>query len=242
MSPPKDPEKRKIYCENAIKRSKKLWEDAELVKKMCAGMSEGWRIKKEQRPEEMKELRKIMSDSAKKRCLDSKNNNDANKRSILWTLQEEKYLLENYIQNTPSLTIQSVLNRHSYGSIKDKARRMGLKGRKKYRNNAKFYTSPIDGKIYSIQFSHAGYLKTIIDGKECKIHRIEMEKLLGRKLKPYEGVHHKNGIKTDNSPENLMLFDQSKRHAHIDTDRAESAEQFIKEKGLWDEFVRRSKT
>ena len=34
MSPPKDPEKRKIYCENARKRSKKLWEDAELEKKM----------------------------------------------------------------------------------------------------------------------------------------------------------------------------------------------------------------
>lgn len=51
-----------------------------------------------------------------------------------------------------------------------------------------------------------GYRILSVSGKQIPEHRAVMESLLGRPLEAFETVHHKNGIRHDNSPSNLELW------------------------------------
>lgn len=71
-----------------------------------------------------------------------------------------------------------------------------------YKRGAEHPSYKPDGWRYT---NSLGYV--IVGGRENRVleHRLVMERMLGRPLTRHETVHHINGIRSDNRPENLQL-------------------------------------
>jgi hypothetical protein len=58
-------------------------------------------------------------------------------------------------------------------------------------------------------------------------HRVIMERLLGRPLSRSENVHHKNGVRNDNRPENLELWSTAQPCGQHVSDKLEHAREIL---------------
>lgn len=62
------------------------------------------------------------------------------------------------------------------------------------------------GYVYIYMPEHPSVVGKGVHQRYVREHRLVMEKMLGRYLYQWEVVHHKNGVKNDNRPENLELW------------------------------------
>lgn len=62
------------------------------------------------------------------------------------------------------------------------------------------------GKVYVNPAGYPYVKHPRLKGRFIAQHRLVMEEMLGRELVKGENVHHRNGVKTDNRPENLELW------------------------------------
>lgn len=91
------------------------------------------------------------------------------------------------------------------------------------------------GREWNVNRVSGGYVgcDTRVDGVKIKslFHRVIMQDVLGRDLLPGENVHHKNGDRSDNRPQNLELWSSSQPSGQRISDKIDWALEIIQTYG-----------
>lgn len=90
----------------------------------------------------------------------------------------------------------------------------GTKCRLTYLNSLPRKAKPVELRVRAL--TNKGYLRISNPlGSAVMEHRYVMEQKLGRKLTNAERVHHLNGVRTDNRPENLVVCATHAEHLRV---------------------------
>lgn len=136
-----------------------------------------------------------------------------------WNKEEDDFLINNYL-NMTTKEIACILNRPEYGV---KARKNKLKLNNKYKaiNNSRIYKFK-DKDSYDLFYEkNTNTLRAY--------HRVVYENYYNVKLNKKEKIHHIDGNKKNNNPENLLRCADTKSHRKIHAQLEKIAYQLIQE-------------
>lgn len=109
---------------------------------------------------------------------------------MVWTKEAEQFLRDNYINRGMNYCVEQL--GATPAAIRHKASKLQLKRRGK-------------GRQPRVIGLRDGYLAISSYNRREAIRRLALEEKLGRKLQPWEIVHHKDGNKKNNDPNNLEI-------------------------------------
>ena len=116
-------------------------------------------------------------------------------RSRTWTSKEIEILSNSNLTDYEKVKL---LPNRTDAAVRKQRRRMGLDSR---------------AVVFNRQFENNGYVHVRRDGGYKRRNREVAEQKIGRKLRDDEIVHHINGVKTDDRPENLHVCTRAEHTA-----------------------------